>query len=472
MSPRRRTADGVHLTAHAITPDAARVVAKTFLPGQEFFTQGKSRASAVLERVLAMTEFEVETLLEEVVESFAHRHRDLNEMLEARFLLVAHRIEDALKLTHARRRLIGAYFTQEYAVEAAALFNPSMVAHPDQSGLPAGTTRFIMSLRGVGEGHISSVEFRTGTIDADDFVVLDGPSGLTALPTPIATVYSKAVFAYQLSELVDDHGSAQYVMASLPETFGGEELDAAIASLSDQGLTRGSGTTALDQIEHIAACNYSMEFSVESAMDERVIIPTGPSESHGLEDVRFVRFTDADGTVEYRGPYTAFDGLRVVPQMMRTTDFRTFHVSQLAGPAAKDKGMALFPRQVHGDYLALSRWDRENNTIALSDDLRFWEESSTLQVPRQAWEIIQVGNCGSPIETAVGWLVLTHGVGPMRQYSIGAMLLDLEDPRVVLGRLTHPLVSAAGDDRDGYVPNVVYSCGSLLHGDTLVLPYG
>ena len=467
-----RSSDLVHLTAHVLHPDASRVVAKTFLPGQEFLTQGNSRASAVLERAMSLSEDEVDDLLERMIQSFDHRHRDLTDMLEARFVLVAHRLDDPDGISRARRQLIGGFFTQEYAVEAAALFNPSMVAHPDQSGLDPGSTRFVMSLRGVGEGHISSVQFRTGVIDAHDVIELERPRGTTVLPTVVPTAFSKSIFAMQLDELVDDQGSAQYVLESLSDVFDRAELDAAIASLRDQGLTRGSGTTAIDQIEWIAACNYSMEFAADTAMDERVIIPTGPSESHGLEDVRLVQFTDVDGSVDYRGTYTAFDGARVVPQLMRTADFRSFDITQLSGPAAKDKGMAMFPRQVNGTYFALSRWDRENNTLASSQDMLFWEEAGTLQTPRQAWEMVQVGNCGPPIETDAGWLVLTHGVGPMRQYSIGAMLLDLEDPRVVIGRLVRPLISPSADDRDGYVPNVVYSCGSMRHGNRIVLPYG
>jgi predicted GH43/DUF377 family glycosyl hydrolase len=237
-------------------------------------------------------------------------------------------------------------------------------------------------------------------------------------------------------------------------------------------LTRGSGSEARAAIRWIAACNYAIEFPVDSLLDERVIIPTAPSESHGLEDVRLVRFTDAAGNVDYRGTYTAFDGFHIVPQILRTSDFRTFRMSQLGGQAAKDKGMALFPRPIHGQYFALSRSDRENILLAESDDLRVWSESALLHTPQEPWETIQIGNCGSPIETDRGWIVLTHGVGPMREYSIGALLLDLDDPRVVLGRLATPLLAPLPHERSGYVPNVVYSCGGLLHGDTLVLPYG
>jgi predicted GH43/DUF377 family glycosyl hydrolase len=297
-----------------------------------------------------------------------------------------------------------------------------------------------------------------------------GPT--TVLPMPVPTAYSKAVFEQQLAELGGDQSSADYVMAVLPPSFSRGHLDSALYRLNDQGLTRGSAASTVDQLELIAACNYSTTFPADSAVQERVIIPGSPSETHGLEDVRLVRFTEANGNVDYRGTYTAFDGSHVVPQLIRTKDFRTFHMSQFSGPAAKDKGMALFPRRVGGRYMALSRWDRENNTLAASDDMHHWEKLGTLQAPEQTWELVQLGNCGPPIETSAGWLVLTHGVGPMREYSIGAMLLDLEDPSIVLGQLSEPLIKPAPPDRNGYVPNIVYSCGAMLHGDLLVLPYG
>ena len=462
----------VRWTPHVLKADPTRVVVKTFLPGQELLTLGESRATAVLERVLEMTSVEVDTWLAATLESFGPRHLDLPAILMSRFELVAHRLPRPGRVSKARRQLIGAFFTQEYAIEAAALFNPSMVAHPDQEGLPPGSTRFIMSVRGVGEGHISSIEFRTGVINRHDSVVLDVPDGTTTLPVALPPTYRKSIFAQQLTGLGEDHSSADFVLDLLGDTFGSAELAMAIARLHGQGLTRGPVATTIEHLEWIASCNYSVEFPADSSIDQRVIIPTAPTESHGLEDLRMVRFTADDGTVDYRGTYTAFDGARVVPQMLRTSDFRTFHVSQLCGPAAKDKGMAVFPRRVGGQYLALSRWDRENNTVAASSDLGQWDEAGVLQTPRQPWEMVQVGNCGPPIETDAGWLVLTHGVGPMREYSIGAMLLDLEDPRVVIGRLKRPLITPQKGERDGYVPNVVYSCGGLVHGQTLVLPYG
>lgn len=462
----------VRWTPHVLQPDPGRVVVKTFLPGQELLTLGESRATGVLDRVQAMSPAEVERTLSATLTSFSPRHRDLPDILNSRFQLVAHRLPRPGRVSRARRQLIGAYFTQEYAIESAALFNPSMVAHPDQSGQPDGSVRFVMSVRAVGEGHVSSVEFRTGSIDGADVVSIDEPDRFTALPALTPPVYSKAVFAAQLAGIGTGQDGADFVLGLLGESFGAAELGLAIERLRSQGLTRGPAATTIEHLERIAACNYSVVFPEGSAMDQRVLIPHSPTESHGMEDVRLVRFTDDDGTVDYRGTYTAFDGTRIVPQLLRTRDFRSFDIRQFGGAAARDKGMAIFPRPVEGRYLALSRWDRENNTIASSTDMVCWEEWGVLQTPRQPWEIVHVGNCGPPIETEQGWLVLTHGVGPMREYSMGAMLLDLHDPRVVVGRLREPLITPRPDDRDGYVPNVVYSCGGLLHGRTLVLPYG
>ena len=452
--------------------DPTRVVSKIFLPGLEMDTSGQSRTTQVLDRVLALSDAEVAESLRTTLDAFGPRHHDLIRLLETRFEQVAHRLVDPDGASAQRRQLIGAYFSQEFALEAAAVFNPSMVAHPDQSGLADGSVRFVMSVRAVGEGHLSSIELRTGTVDRTDVVTFDDPGRLTVTPSVVPTRYSRDVFEQQHAQLGGDQSSAAFVLKELPRFFDRGDLDRALGHLREQRLTRGSVGRTLERMEWIAACNYSISFPTGSAMAERVILPRGPSESHGLEDVRLVQFTDDDGSVEYRGTYTAFDGSRVVPQLLRTDDFQTFHVSQLGGPAAKNKGMALFPRRVDGRLLALSRWDREDNTLACSDDLHHWEDAGTVQEPVHPWEIVQIGNCGSPLETDRGWLVLTHGVGPMRQYGIGALLLDLDDPRKVIASLPDPLLTPNSDERDGYVPNVVYSCGGLLHGNTLVLPYG
>jgi predicted GH43/DUF377 family glycosyl hydrolase len=455
-----------------LTADPSRVVATIFLPGQEIAASGESRSTAVLDRILALDEDVVSSTVAALRESFLPRHPHLASVWEANARLVEHRLVDHHHHTPDRRALIGAYFTQEYAIEAAALFNPSMVLHPDQSGLPSGSARFIMSLRGVGEGHISSVEWRTGVVDAQDDVTLDAVTQGPLLPAFVPVPYERSTFEQQMAELGGDHSDSDFVLDSLPDTFSRYDLDIALADLEAQRLTRRSAIRTVDRFRRVAACNYTVEFPEASTLDQRVLMPRGPSEAHGLEDLRLVRLSGPDGPAGYVGTYTAYDGSKVVPQVVRTRDFRTFQVSQLSGPGAKNKGLALFPRQVGGRYLALSRADRESNALTSSVDLRTWDKPRLLQSPAQAWEIIQLGNCGPPLETTAGWLVLTHGVGPMRTYGIGALLLDLDDPSVVLGQLTQPLLTPAADERDGYVPNVVYSCGGLVHGDTLVLPYG
>lgn len=444
----------VRRTDHVLRPDATRVVSTPFLPGEEIHGAGVSRRAVVLARLLALPDAEVDAALIDVLTWFSTRYDDLVGLLDERFALVEQHIEDAGQLSLERRRLIGACMSQEYAIESAALFNPSLVAHPDQSGLPAGSTRFVMSVRGVGEGHISCVELRTGVVDGADKVTFDVPGPTTTVPRDQPTVHSRDDLRLQNGELGGDHEEADALLRALPATF---------ARVSVEGSPR---------LEWLAACTYTVAFPPGSAIDSRVLLPSSPAERHGIEDLRLVEVEGADGRRSYLGTYTAFDGESVAPHLLATDDFTTFRMSRLTGPGAKNKGMALFPRRVGGQYLALSRWDRESNSLAGSSDLRHWDDLGTLSAPDRAWEIIQAGNCGSPIETAAGWLVLTHGVGPMRLYSIGAMLLDLDDPRQVLGSLATPLLVPSADERDGYVPNVVYSCGALLHGATLVLPYG
>lgn len=462
----------VRRTDLALRPDPTRVVSTLFLPGQELLASGESRSTAVLSRVLGLADGEVDAELEGLSAAFAHRHRDLHATWEAHFALMRHRLPDAPRLTSGRRRLIGAYFTQEYAVEAAALFNPSMVPHPDQDGLGAGSTRFVMTLRAVGDGHLSSMELRTGVIDAHDGVTLDPAPSVGVLPVAQPAAYSRDAFEHRLDDLDGDHTNVDFVLGTLPPTFGRQELDRALDALRAQRLTRGAALRTIDRLGWVADCTYQVEFPAGSTLAERVLMPRGPSENRGLEDVRMVRFTAPGGDAEYLAVYTAFDGRDVSMQLLRSRDLARFTTTPLSGPGARNKGLALFPRQVGGQYLAMSRADRESNSIAASSDLLRWGEPVVVQRPEHAWELVQLGNCGAPIETERGWVVLTHGVGPMRTYGIGALLLDLEDPTRVLGRLARPLLTPAADERSGYVPNVVYSCGAMRHGRTLVLPYG
>jgi predicted GH43/DUF377 family glycosyl hydrolase len=462
----------VRRTPHVLRPDPSRVVSTDFFPAEDVPSAGTSRTDALLDRVLALSDADVIQALTDTSAAFGERHRDLSALFGSRFDRVAHHLADPARLSIARRLLIGAYLSQEYAVEAAAVFNPAMVEHPDQSGLEPGTVRFVMSLRGVGEGHVSCIEFRTGTIDSANEIQFDQPGSTMALPRKLETQHSRMAFERYNAELAGDPCEAAAVLDSLPAAFASAELDAAIDRWRARGPSPEHADRTAVRLVGMAALMYTIEFSAETPIDARVILPGSPAESHGVEDLRLVRFTAADGCSSYLGTYTAFDGVGIAPHLLRTTDLATFELSRLSGSAAKNKGMALFPRTVGGKYLALSRWDRENNTLATSDDLLHWEDAGVLSERHLPWEIVQTGNSGAPLETSAGWLVLTHGVGPMRQYSIGAMLLDLHDPRKVIGSLEVPLLTPLADERDGYVPNIVYSCGALLHGDTLVLPYG
>jgi predicted GH43/DUF377 family glycosyl hydrolase len=462
----------VRRSVHRLRPDPGRVIAKLFIPGQEGLIEGQSRAGSVIERVLALDDAQVDAAMDEVITLFADRHLDLAAILSDHFELVAHRISPPVVLSHTRRQLVGAYFTQEYAIEAAAVCNPSIVPHPDQRGLRPDDLRFVMSVRGVGEGHQSCIEFRTGVIDAGADVRFDKADSPMVSGRLVQARHDRVLFHRMLQTIDNNESDALFVLDSLPERFSGEELDSALHALRDQLVTRRDATETIARIKWIAASNYQVTFPAASSISQRVLSPTAPSESHGMEDARFVRFEDDDGSTTYHATYTAYDGAHVAPQLLTTDDFGTFTSTQLSGRAATNKGLALFPRRIGGRYVALSRWDRETNALVSSDDPTVWDDPISLDRPWKTWNLVQLGNCGSPLETRAGWLVLTHGVGPMRRYAIGAELLDLEDPTRVIGELTEPVLVPAADERDGYVPNVVYSCGALVHGDNVVLPYG
>ncbi len=456
----------------ALPADPSRVLARLFIPGHELLLDTVATTSDVLARILALPEDVVCSTLRYVQDRYDGRHRDLPGVFIANYERIAHRISDDANLTDQRRSLLGACFTDEYSVEGAALFNPSAVSHPDQSNLAAGQIRFILSLRAVGEGHRSCVEFRTGVLGPGNELRIDDPGPHVETGRIGPAPYDREVFNATLIEGGADGESASFLIDCLPSRFYKKELERALTALARQRVTRQGAAFTDELARRIARNNYEVEFSPESSIAERVLWPHTPSENHGIEDVRFVRFVEADGSVIYQATYTAFDGAHVSPKMLETSDFRRFRMMQLAGPAAQNKGMALFPRQVAGRYVALSRWDRENLAIATSYDGRYWADPSMLHVPSQPWELIKTGNCGSPVETEAGWLILTHGVGPMREYVMGALLLDTDDPHRVIGVLREPLITAAEGERDGYVPNVVYSCGALLYGDQLLVPYG
>lgn len=458
---------GPHLLA-----DPSRVLAQLFVPGQELALDHESRTSNVLKRILALPEETVVTTLDAVSARFTTRHRDLRAILRTHFDRVAHRVPENTPLSQERRLLIGACFTKEYAVEAAALFNPSAVLHPDQSGLADGAVRFVLSLRAVGEGHISSIEFRTGVAGPGDTLRMDDPAGFLDAGQHRATMYDRSLFLGKLTEAGADGESSSFLLRLLPQHFDDEALRGALSALTRRSMSWHGSTHTGELARRIAACNYDIDFEEDSPLTGRILWPHAPSESQGMEDARFVRFTGDDGGVTYFATYTAYDGEQVAPQLIETADFRHFRISQLSGPSASNKGMALFPRKLDGRFVALSRWDRESTAIATSLDGRTWGAPTTLHYPQQPWEIIQLGNAGSPIETEAGWLVLTHGVGPMREYALGAILLDLHDPTRVIAALREPIMRPGPGERDGYVPNVLYSCGALACGSRLLLPFG
>lgn len=426
----------------------------------------------ILSRIFAMPAPVVASTLAVTHQRFSSRHADLTAVLERSFDAVAHLVARPGDLSSERRRLIGAYFSHEYSIDAAALCNPSMVEAPDQDGVAPDELHFIMSLRAIGEGHVSSIEFRSGVVDAEGRVTVDEAGPFAATGRRRAPLYENRMFHKKLVELRSFNETAERVLAALPSHFTMDRLEAVIHEVEQAlGGAQGAAQT-IRTIHWLASSNYETTFDDDSSLSGRVLFPAGPTESQGMEDARFVRFTHDDGAVTYFAPYTAFDGYNILPQLIETPDFVSFRIATLNGPCAANKGIALFPRKIDGRFVALARLDNENNHLIRSDNVRFWHESETLRTPEAPWELTQIGNSGSPLETEAGWLVITHGVGPFREYALGATLLDLDDPARVIGRLRDPLLVPAADERDGYVPNVVYSCGSMIFRGRLILPYG
>jgi len=448
-----------------LTPDARRVISRPFLPEQR-------RIAAVVNRVLSLSEEEVEAELRAVLADFASRHRDIESVFERHLHAAAPHVDRMPAMSRRRGLLLGAYFTSEYSIESVALFNPSIVAHPDQSGLPEGSRRFIVSLRATGEQHISSIAFRSGVIDRDNNITIDEITPYVAQANPIPDArYVKQVFALKLTEMGAYNEIAEAILEMLPEEFTYHELRETCAAVDGNGSPADLITSTIDAIRWLAKSNYHISFNHGRAICEQLIFPVSEIESRGIEDARFVRFVEEDGSTAYHATYTAYNGFRTLPMLLSTRDFHTFKINTLNGRCVRNKGMALFPRRVNGQFVMLGRLDGENIFLMRSDNIHFWDEATELLGPRYPWEFYQIGNCGSPIETDRGWLVLTHGVGCMRRYSIGAFLLDLQDPAKVIGRLKEPLLTPREDERDGYVPNVVYSCGGMDHRDHLLVAY-
>jgi predicted GH43/DUF377 family glycosyl hydrolase len=457
----------VRRTGTRLLPDRSRVLVRPFKLTSE------QRAVNLCARVMSLSEEEVRQLLSQVTAEFGERHQQMRDLLRSRYEQVKGHLLTNQKLSEERKLLLGAYFTHEYALEAAALFNPSIVPHPDQSNLPEGAQRFIVSLRATGEGHISSVTFRTGVVDAERNITINNPTRFLTEPRQVPSVsYEKALFERKLYEVGLTSSFSRRVMEQLPEHFTLEELRRKLdASLKPVRAADPECEAVSRGVLLLAQSNYEVQFAPDSRVSERVIFPTSPSQSNGIEDARFVLFQNDDGTRVYYATYTAYDGKVILPQFLETPDFLHFKFITLNGPAVRNKGMALFPRKINGLYAMLSRQDNENIYVMYSDNIHFWYSPELVLKPTYPWEFVQLGNCGSPIETEAGWLVLSHGVGPMRKYCVGAFLLDRDDPTQVIGRLREPLLKPAEDEREGYVPNVVYTCGSLLHGRDLVVPY-
>ena len=448
-------------------PDSSRVLIRPFIPSSD------QRIIQIIGRGLAMSEDEAKHEVATVMRDFASRHLDIERLLLEIFKQVEPHLFSDRPLTHTRQLLIGALFTGEYALESAALFNPSIVPHPDQQGLKPNSVRFIMSLRATGEGHISSIEFRSGVIDGKGQIEAEPVTRFVTAPEihPNPS-YNLDSFIIKLHEMGFENEYTAAVIEALDETFTLEELDDSLRNFAHRAhiVTREEQRT-LECMRWLAESNYELSFEPKIAMSERILFPVSANESNGIEDARFVRFVDDDGTATYYATYTAYNGRVILPQLLATSDFLNFRVLTLNGSAAENKGMALFPRRINGRYAMLSRQDDENLFLMYSDNPHYWSNPKKLIAPAYPWEMVKLGNCGSPIETEAGWLVLTHGVGAMRQYCIGAVLLDLEDPLKVIGRLSAPLIRPEGNEREGYVPNVVYTCGAMLHNKTLILPY-
>ena len=452
-----------------LEPDQSRVLLRPFNPG------GPERMGRIISRIMSLPEDRVGLLLEEISAEFSQRHQNIRNRFLERFEQVREMLLTDENLSEQRRLLIGSYFLAEYSLESAALFNPSIVPHPDQTGLPPGALRFILSLRATGEGHISSITFRTGIIHADQRIEVFTPTGFLTEPRQVPNPhFEKGLFERKLFELGLSGEFTRRIMSNLGESFALEELR---ASLKGEQFRLPDGMSHEDQntaqgIWMLGRSNYEVQFTVEQPLCERILFPATPSQRNGIEDARFVRFQNEDGTSIYYATFTAYDGRVVMPELVETSDFLLFRFITLNGPAAENKGMAIFPRKINGLYAMLSRQDNENIYLMFSDNVHFWNERQLLLKPTFPWELVQLGNCGSPIETDAGWLVLSHGVGPMRKYCIGAFLLDRADPTKVIGRLREPLLKPNQDEREGYVPNVVYTCGALLHDGQLIIPYG
>ncbi|MGO8767161.1 MAG: glycoside hydrolase family 130 protein [Limisphaerales bacterium] len=449
-----------------LAPDRSRVLMRPFRPTTDDI------ARRIVARVMALPEEEVARLVSLVLGEFANRHEHVEKIFLGRFEQVKIYLPPGAQPSSEQQMLIGAYFTHEYSPESAALFNPSIVPHPDQSGLPKGALRFVLSLRATGEGHISSITFRVGVVGLHHRITLTPPVPFVTEPERVPNAaYIKGLFALKLEEAGVQNDFCRRVLDKLHDDFTLKELRQVLLASGLTDTSDAAASRAARGILLLAESNYEVNFLPDSRISQRVLFPSAPSQSNGIEDARFVHFQNDDHSFAYYATYTAYDGKITLPQLLETLDFAHFKFSTLNGPAVQNKGMALFPRKINGQYAMLSRQDDENILLMFSNNIHFWQAPQLLLQPAQPWEFFKIGNCGSPIETEAGWLVLSHGVGAMRKYCLGAFLLDLNDPMRVIGRLREPLLSPNEAEREGYVPNVVYTCGALLHGRELIIPY-
>ncbi len=489
------------------SPDPSRIIAR-------FLYVSDERSADIIRKVLAMPEKEVNIAMSQLLRGFARRHRNISRIFEKHFVRLAP-IFDKIEvnqedLSTAQKALVGSYFTMEYSIESAAFFNPSVVENPDQSETRAGEKRVIFSFRATGEGHISSIVFRSGVLDRNNNLTIEPVGKMLAEADVIKrNVYDKKAFTAKLVEMhdkgnaispaildkhdekadqgniipaviIDKHDKMQdqrtfispaFILDKLGDNFTyGELMKNLEAARKDPGLTE-DHIKIMNQMMWLASSHYEITFSIDSAISERVIFPISATEHKGIEDARFVKFTDDNGEITYYATYTAYDGTTILPKLIKTSDFYNFKILPINGEVARNKGMALFPRKINGKYAMLCRIDGVNNYIAYSDSINMWHEAKVIQQPVYPWELMQIGNAGSPIETEDGWLVITHAVGPMREYTLGASLYDLENPEKEIGRLSTPLMMPNETEREGYVPNVIYSCGSIIHNDDLIIPY-
>lgn len=486
------------------SPDPSRIIAR-------FLYVNDERSTDIIRKVLAMPEKEVNIAISQLLRGYSRRHRNISKVFEKYFVRMAPIFDkidvDANDLTLKQKALIGSYFTMEYSIESAAFFNPSVVEHPDQSEIRSNDKRVIFSFRATGEGHISSIVFRSGILDKNNHLTIEPVGKMLAEADVIKrNVYEKEIFKQKLDEMYEQGASvtptaiekldevqvqdndpkpkiveaehkqknvisSAFILDKLNDSFTYGDL------MRNIEIARQNPDITEDQIKIIiqmmwlASSHYEIHFSIDSAISERVIFPISATEQKGIEDARFVKFTDDDGEITYYATYTAYDGTAILPKLISTKDFYDFKILPLNGEIAQNKGMALFPRKINGKYAMLCRIDGVNNYIAYSESINIWREAKIIQKPKFPWELVQVGNAGSPIETEDGWLVVTHAVGPMREYSLGASLYDLKNPEIEIGRLSKPLMVPNEIEREGYVPNVIYSCGSIVHNNELVIPY-